>query len=64
MTHQGESANRIFMIEENVPGVLLARHAFVSDVQYTAGGIEHNVQVLNEEYFFTDQNEYEGEYAL
>lgn len=58
MTHREGSA-RIFMIEENVPGVLIARHSFYSDVKYTAGGIEYNTQVLNDEFLdLTDEREY------
>ena len=40
----------VWMIEENVPGILLIRGAYVSFVRYTTGGFTYEVWVENNEF--------------
>lgn len=52
---------QIWMIEEGVPGVLLQENAFFSKVRFSAGGIEYNIDVENDEFISIGQIGYEND---
>jgi hypothetical protein len=48
---------RIFLIEENVPGVVLSLGAYASRVQYEIDGTIYDTLVTNDEFILLDEDD-------
>lgn len=51
----------VWLVEERTFAYLLARHAHVSIVRYTRGGIDYEVQVPNDEIEFNGEEDNDDE---
>lgn len=47
----------VWLIEENLPGILLQHGAYCSWVRYTSGGFTYEVLLENDEFEFYNENE-------
>lgn len=54
------TVKQIWMIDEGVSGIVIEEHAFFSKVRYSAGGIEYNTDVANDEFITIGEIGYES----